>query len=77
MSAAEAVDAAIVRIEHLDSEIDALAVPNFEQAHAEARALDTAGPGPDQPLFGVSDDDQGKLLTSRACPTTFGHAEIS
>jgi amidase len=32
LSVAEAVDAAIVRIEHLDSAIDALAVPNFEAA---------------------------------------------
>jgi len=74
MSAAEAVDAAIVRIEHLDSEIDALAVPNFEQAHAEARALDTAGPGPDQPLFGVPMTIKESFDVA-GLPTTFGHAE--
>ncbi|MEM8726071.1 MAG: amidase family protein, partial [Pseudomonadota bacterium] len=53
MSAVEAVDAAITRIEHLDAEIDALAVPNFEQAYDAAKALDAAGPLDDQPLFGV------------------------
>ena len=53
LSVAEAVDAAIVRIEQLDAEIDALAVPDFERAYAAAKALDKAGPGPDQPLFGV------------------------
>lgn len=53
LSAVEAVDAAIVRIEHLDAEIDALAVPDFERAYAAAKALDEAGPNDDQPLFGV------------------------
>jgi hypothetical protein len=57
LSVTEAVDAAIVRLEHLDASIDALAVPNFEAAYAAARALDAAGPpkdgGGDQPLFGV------------------------
>lgn len=53
MSVVEAVDAAVTRIEHLDAEIDALAVPDFERAYATAQALDAAGSGPDQPLFGV------------------------
>ncbi|EAQ30559.1 amidase [Erythrobacter sp. NAP1] len=53
MSVSEAVDAAITRIEHLDAEIDALAVPDFERAHEAALALDKAGPREDQPLFGV------------------------
>ncbi|AWW75129.1 amidase [Erythrobacter sp. KY5] len=53
MSVSEAVDAAITRIEHLDAEIDALAVPDFERAHEAAMALDKAGPREDQPLFGV------------------------
>ncbi len=54
LSVAEAVDAAITRIEHLDAEIDALAVPDFERAHEAAKALDAAGPSADQPLFGVA-----------------------
>ena len=53
MSVVEAVDAAIVRIEHLDADIDALAVPDFERAYDAAKALDAAGPGDSQPLFGV------------------------
>lgn len=57
ISVAEAVDAAIVRIERLDTEINALAAPNFDAAYAAARAMDKAGPPADgqqgQPLFGV------------------------
>lgn len=57
LSVAEAVDAAISRIEHYDAEIDALAVPDFERAAETAKAMDAAlrsgGPGADQPLFGV------------------------
>jgi len=53
LSVAQAVDAAIVRIEKLDSGINALAVPDFERAATLAKALDAAGPRPDQPLFGV------------------------
>ena len=52
-SVAEAVDAAVTRIEHLDAEIDALAVPDFERAYETAKAMDKAGPRADQPLFGV------------------------
>ena len=52
-SVAEAVDAAVTRIEHLDVDIDALAVPDFERAYRAAKAMDKAGPGPNQPLFGV------------------------
>ncbi|MEQ8411375.1 MAG: amidase family protein [Erythrobacter sp.] len=56
-SVAEAVDAAIVRIEHLDAQVNALAVPDFERACETAKAMDRAGPpkdgGDDQPLFGV------------------------
>lgn len=53
LSVAEAVDAAILRIENLDAEIDALAVPDFERAAETAKAMDAAGPKGDQPLFGV------------------------
>ncbi|MEO0908509.1 MAG: amidase family protein [Pseudomonadota bacterium] len=53
LSAAEAVDAAILRVEHLDTAINALAVPDFERAAARAKAMDEAGPSEDQPLFGV------------------------
>ncbi|MEP3422048.1 MAG: amidase family protein [Erythrobacter sp.] len=53
ISVSEAVDAAITRIEHLDAEIDAVAVPDFERAAATAKAMDAAGPADNQPLFGV------------------------
>ena len=53
LSAAEAVDAAILRVEHLDTTINALAVPDFERAAARAKAMDKAGPSGDQPLFCV------------------------
>nr|WP_281501159.1 amidase family protein [Erythrobacter sp. F6033] len=58
MTPHEAVDAAIVRIGKLDSEINALAVPDFERAYAEARAKEEQAIHPNgapdfQPLFGV------------------------
>ncbi|MDA9918323.1 amidase family protein [Erythrobacter sp.] len=54
----EAVDAAIVRIGKLDSEINALAVPDFDRAYAAARELEKRSAAPEgapdfQPLFGV------------------------
>jgi amidase len=75
LSVAEAVDAAIVRIEHLDSAIDALAVPNFEAAYAEARALDAAGPADNQPLFGVPMTIKESFDVA-GLPTTWGHARF-
>jgi amidase len=74
LSVAEAVDAAIVRLEHLDGSIDALAVPNFEAAYAEARALAAAGPRADQPLFGVPMTIKESFDVA-GLPTTFGHTE--
>ncbi len=57
ISVAEAVDAAITRIEHFDAEINALAVPDFDRASATARRMDERGvpedASEDQPLFGV------------------------
>ena len=75
MSVAEAVDAAITRVEKLDATIDALAVPNFEAAYAEAKALDAAGPGADQPLFGVPMTIK-ESFDVEGLPTTFGHARF-
>ena len=71
-SVAETVDAAIVRIEKLDSNIDALAVPDFERAYEAAKAMDKAGPGPDQPLFGVPMTIK-ESFDVEGLPTTFGH----
>lgn len=75
MSVAEAVDAAITRVEKLDSAIDALAVPNFETAYAEARALDATGPRDDQPLFGVPMTIKESFDVS-GLPTTWGHPQF-
>lgn len=75
MSVAEAVDAAMVRIEHLDAAIDALAVPNFEAAYAEASALDAAGPRDDQPLFGVPMTIKESFDVA-GLPTTWGHPQF-
>lgn len=75
MSVAEAVDAAITRVEKLDAAIDALAVPNFEAAYAEAKALDAAGPRPDQPLFGVPMTIKESFDVA-GLPTTWGHPQF-
>lgn len=72
LSVAEAVDAAIVRIEHYDDAINALVAPNFEAAYAAARALDAAGPGEDQPLFGVPMTIKESFDVA-GLPTTWGH----
>lgn len=52
-SPCEAVDAAVTRIEKLDAEVNAIAVPDFDRAYAAARALSGTSPREDQPLFGV------------------------
>jgi amidase len=72
LSVAEAVDAAIVRIEHLDSTIDALAVPNFEAAYAEAKVKDAASRPLGQPLFGVPMTIKESFDVA-GLPTTWGH----
>jgi len=72
LSAVEAVDAAILRTDRLDCDIDALAVPNFEAAYAEARALDAAGPADHQPLFGVPMTIKESFDVA-GLPTTWGH----
>ncbi|MEM6858960.1 MAG: amidase family protein [Pseudomonadota bacterium] len=53
LSVAEAVDAAIVRLEKLDGPVNALAVPDFARAAAIAKAMDAAGPDLSKPLWGV------------------------
>lgn len=75
LSVAEAVDAAIVRIEQLDGDIDALAVPNFEAAYTEARAMQSRGPGAGQPLFGVPMTIKESFDVA-GLPTTWGHPQF-
>ena len=53
LSALEAAESAIARIEALDGPINAVIVHDFESARAAAKRLDEVGPTSDQPLFGV------------------------
>ena len=73
LSVAEAVDAAIVEIEKLDSSIDALAVPDFARASEIARAMDEGRPQDNQPLFGVPMTIK-ESFDVEGLPTTFGHS---
>lgn len=72
LSVAEAVDAAITRVEKYDSSIDALAVPDFERAYDTATAMDKHRPRPDQPLFGVPMTIK-ESFDIAGLPTTWGH----
>lgn len=74
LSVAEAVDAAIVRVEQYDSTIDALAVPSFEAACAQAKAMDRTPRQLNQPLYGVPMTIKESFDVA-GLPTTFGHAE--
>ncbi len=75
LSVVAAVDAAIERLEHLDAEIDALAVPNFRAAFDQAKALDAAGPQDNQPLFGVPMTIKESFDVA-GLPTTWGHPQF-
>jgi len=75
ISAREAVEAAISRIAERDAGIDAVVVPDFERAVATAKALDSAGPRDDQPLFGVAMTIKESFDVA-GLPTTFGHPEF-
>ncbi len=75
ISVVEAVDAAITRIGRLDSSIDALAVPNFEAACAQAKAMDESPRRFDQPLFGVPMTIKESFDVA-GLPTTWGHPQF-
>ncbi len=53
LSALDATEAAIARIEQLNEPINAIVVRDFDAARAAAKQLDATGPGEDQPMFGV------------------------
>ncbi|NRD89600.1 amidase [Sphingopyxis sp. BSNA05] len=53
LSARDATEAAIARIEALDGPINAVVVRDFDAARAAANRLDDEGPQAGQPLFGV------------------------
>ena len=53
LSALEATEAAIARIEALNDPLNAVVVRDFDNAQTTAKRLDETGPGNNQPLFGV------------------------
>lgn len=53
VSAVELVEAAIERIERLDPQLNAVILPAFDRARAEARELGARRPSPPQPFLGV------------------------
>lgn len=53
LSPSQAVDAAIARIEKLDTHVNAVVVCDFERALETAKGMDGQKPRDDQPLFGV------------------------
>ncbi len=71
LSPLEAVDAAIARIEWLDSQINAVVVRDFDRARAAAKALDGQRPRPDQPLFGLPMTIK-EAFDIAGLPTTWG-----
>jgi amidase len=75
LSAVAAIEAAISRVAESDAGIDAVVVPDFERAVAAAKALDAAGPGDDQPLFGVPMTIK-ESFDIAGLPTTWGHARF-
>ncbi|MEL6738657.1 MAG: amidase family protein [Pseudomonadota bacterium] len=75
LSVAEAVDAAIVRLEKLDGPVNALAVPDFARAAATAKAMDAAGPDPDKPLFGVPMTVK-ESFEVEGLPSCWGHEKL-
>lgn len=74
LSPLEAVDAAIARIERLDSAINAVVVRDFERARAAARALGASKPRADQPLFGLPMTVK-EAFDVAGLPTTWGLAD--
>lgn len=73
LSAREVVDAHIRRIEQVNSQLNAIAIPLFDQARKEADAADTAQRRGDflGPLHGVPMTIKEQFLV-KGTPTTFG-----
>ncbi|MXO95925.1 amidase [Erythrobacter aquimaris] len=72
ISPLEAVDAAIARIEHLDTHINAVVVCDFERARDAAKAMDKSAPSDATPLFGVPMTIK-ESFDIAGLPTTWGH----
>lgn len=73
-TALETTEAAIARIEALDGPINAVVVRDFDRARTQAQMLDAAGPGRDQPLFGVPMTVK-ESFDLAGLPATWGLAE--
>ena len=76
MSPLEAVDAAIARIEKLDTHVNALAVQDFDRALETAKAMDGQTPREDQPLFGVPMTIK-ESFDIAGLPSCWGHPEFA
>ena len=77
MSAAEALDAAIARIQARDGELNAVVVRDFERARIAAQAADAAlARGEQRPLFGVPISVKESFNVA-GLPTTWGIAGAS
>ncbi len=72
MSPLEAVDAAIARIEHLDTHINAVVVCDFDRARDTARAMTGGKPAAGQTLFGVPMTIK-ESFDIEGLPTCWGH----
>src|SRR5579875_1278022 len=68
---AELIDAAIARVERLDSRINAVVVRDFERARKRARQLDHGGRAKAGPLFGVPMTVK-ESFDLKGHPTTWG-----
>ncbi|MBX7515025.1 amidase [Qipengyuania sp. GH38] len=72
MSPLEAVDAAIARIEHLDTHINAVVVCDFDRARDAAKEMGKSSPSDATPLFGVPMTIK-ESFDIAGLPTTWGH----
>ena len=69
VTAEDAVAACLKRIEATEPALHALMAVRGEEALAEARALDAAGPNPDKPLWGVPVTVKDVLCTKGTATT--------
>ncbi|MBU1229691.1 MAG: Asp-tRNA(Asn)/Glu-tRNA(Gln) amidotransferase subunit GatA [Proteobacteria bacterium] len=71
LSASEVAEAALARIQATEPKVQALLSVQAEEARAQAKALDSSGPDPSKPLWGVPLVVKDVLAT-KGVPTTCG-----